>query len=1444
MTAKTLDVFEDLDLNSNAAIEASAGTGKTYTIGSLVIRYILGDISDSVKFPKKYRQNKFLDIKNLLIVTFTKAAAADLKRKILERIIQTRELFELFLLSENYESLEKSAEPFVKQLAKRYKNDDGKPKNNLLREAIKLLKNAERDIDLAAISTIHSFCQKILKISAFESKLMFRFDFLDSSSQISKTKLCDALRKMFYESGDSLSEENKLLNAKIFNDLFGRDRNQVKNFLKLVNDLYTEQSGTVSALSNGTTANHSEYLLNYYNYQKLVEDTFEVLNSKALLGNEIAPDDISKFDDKLNYLLQLVKPKNLKGTKNDWHEYSDKFNDKTYPDDNFTNQFGNTKKGFKCYYNVNNRSKKENFFAFTNRAVRDIETTNGMDKSFIEFFDFRAILAKIVELISLGSHSASYWILNLAKDVVDSLKEWKSQNNLLSFDDLIIKLKEALDEDKPNNKVSATLLKNRIRELYPVAFIDEFQDTDENQWKLFSSIYDEQSKVDGCNIYIIGDPKQAIYRFRNADIYTYFNAKKSVSNVQNLAINFRSTPQVVDSVNKLFMANLDDPGKSFGAEREITFSKVDSKDKDKQICRNVDNKVLPPVSFTAVLNGSKKNLISKALAKACSEQIKRFTSEYSFCTKKSIDSNIDSSQDHKRIRYGDCAVLVQDRNESNLVRKALQRLNIKSIYLSDDSKVYSSRKVTSFMKKFMAAVINNSDYGAIKRLLLDPLNCLPLQYIDKVFSNAKLFSELSSVLSECLIYWKKNNFVRALYTYAFSKKIWEGADLFLRLSLTDKGERDVTDLCHMAECLQCEMRSSSSVFDLYQKFDDLIESASQNKIDDESIKARLSASGEYVRIVTMHKSKGLEYPVVLMPFVLLWGAKASAKGKDKDKYKVRSVVVHEDSDAESGVKKRKRYVMGIEKTKQEQKILEQADSEDQKELSRLLYVAVTRATHHNWYGICSVDAKESQDKSVLGSVFCHQYDCSMKDQIDEKCSTLAQELLTIDTNTVDTKGKTDTVLLAWNAYLDRLGKDNFCEFELKDAEDMLSNSNDLYDSENQNDSLFDVSTFNGKIDRDWGITSFSKLNKLSSDVASKRSMESEQNNLENNEDHADDYEGAPAEDEPNDPDEFSRFSFPRGPKPGDFLHNLMEQLKFSAEDENFKEKGFSAAANRSERISWYKNESSCNGNSLQDAVEEVAQKSFFAGSKTLKKWIEHDKGLPKLAEWFSDIVNTPIPIGKESDGKCVRLSDINDKERLSEVNFSFSIGPIQAEQINILLNNVSEKKQWVNLNGKALDFPKIQGYLTGFIDLLFRHNGKFYLVDYKSNILHKEFKDFNAANSFCRENMEKEIVEHRYDFQYAVYCVAIYRYLKSRHRGPDEFSFSKVFGGIAYLFLRGMRDVDENALPKSSHEIGLSDIDVPGVFDVRLPSGWGGDDDAFIKSLNAIFEKSSALGEE
>ena len=195
--------IEDVDLERSAVLEASAGTGKTYSLTGMVVRLLIGHKC----IP--------LDIENILLVTFTDAAASDLRRKVLEKIQSVRETFELALLLEsdnlsNVVNLDDFACTLLESLF------DGKKKNftseikSNLNKWINLLKIAENKIDKASISTIHSFCQNMLKRNAFESGVLFKNKFVDDENDIIHQALFKEIRKEFYRS-DLNSFEREIL---------------------------------------------------------------------------------------------------------------------------------------------------------------------------------------------------------------------------------------------------------------------------------------------------------------------------------------------------------------------------------------------------------------------------------------------------------------------------------------------------------------------------------------------------------------------------------------------------------------------------------------------------------------------------------------------------------------------------------------------------------------------------------------------------------------------------------------------------------------------------------------------------------------------------------------------------------------------------------------------------------------------------------------------------------------------------------------------------------------------------------------------------------------------------------------------------------------------------------------------------------------------------------
>ena len=229
---------------------------------------------------------------------------------------------------------------------------------------------------------------------------------------------------------------------------------------------------------------------------------------------------------------------------------------------------------------------------------------------------------------------------------------------------------------------------------------------------------------------------------------------------------------------------------------------------------------------------------------------------------------------------------------------------------------------------------------------------------------------------------------------------------------------------------------------------------------------------------------------------------------------------------------------------------------------------------------------------------------------------------------------------------------------------------------------------------------------------------------------------------------FTPFSFPRGAKHGSFMHLLFELIDFQSRD--------------SARLS--------------AIIEEQLNKHLY---DNVEVWA------PVLTKWFEQILTFPLHDN-------LSLSDLTPASKKVEMQFFIDMKPLQAYKVNKLL------KQYDPLSARAgdLQFQSVQGYLKGFIDLTFEFEGKYYVLDYKSNYLGDELSDYNQIN------IENMMTEHRYDFQYQLYTLALHRLLRSRL--PD-YDYEQHIGGVFYTFIRGMQDDSTCGIYRHKPDFALID---------------------------------------
>ena len=772
-----------LPLNQISLIEASAGTGKTYTIGSLYLRLLL-----------KAGENNFsrpLNVEEILVVTFTEMATEELKKKIRERITDAINKLTAFAKTQD-----KSA----------FKNDEFLTAlcDNLdIFEAIHRLKLAEQNMDLAAIYTIHGFCRRMLMQYAFHSGIHFNLELIKDQSDLLVRFANEFWREHFYpldfESANFIATELvspakvlSLLKADLGKDLQVEIEN--KQALSVPIQIFLPQylGGYQKALNE---------LKAFW-----LESADEIL---AIITNELEkdyPKDQLKSLNRKKYQVKRL---------GDWI--------------NKINQWSNNPRDYQI-----NTTLKDYFLQSSIEKNCEESTDKNKDKKPATPFysPIFAELEKRVNALMTPDLLSKLTLYHYRQGLQQKLLDYKLNHQEKSFDDLLRLLCEALQDAQGDE------LAEMIRFQYPFAMIDEFQDTDSQQYAIFSKIYrDNPEKNTG--FIMIGDPKQAIYRFRGADIFTYLKASDEAQSRFELTKNYRSEKHLVDGVNALF----DFPQSPF-IYQNIKFTAVDSRDDHLRFYLN--GKAEPAYRF--YLTESDK--VNKTeMAKICAISIQHWLK--SAAENQAVFQNEDT---RKTLQAANIAVLVRDKNEAALVKNELQKLGIASVYLSDQNSVFDSNvaKELAWVLKACLNVAERPILNAIATALFG-LNAADIHQIQQNEADWQRWADSFAQYQQT---WQRQGILAMLHQILLEQGISE------RLLSQATGERDLTDFLHLAEILQQAATLHESESALLSWFEKQIQGEGRQEAQ-----IRLESERQLVKIVTIHKSKGLEYDLVWLPFL-------------------------------------------------------------------------------------------------------------------------------------------------------------------------------------------------------------------------------------------------------------------------------------------------------------------------------------------------------------------------------------------------------------------------------------------------------------------------------------------------------------------------------------------------------------------------------------------------
>ncbi len=843
-----------------------------------------------------------------------------------------------------------------------------------------------------------------------------------------------------------------------------------------------------------------------------------------------------------------------------------------------------------------------------------------------------------------------HYLLKLRQELLlycnQELPRRKRRLQVQSYDDLLLNLQAALADPRQG----APLAEN-VRQRFAAALIDEFQDTDPTQYGIFQAIYRDT----GQPVFLVGDPKQAIYSFRGADIFAYLRARQQAGKAHTLVTNWRSDPGLIQAVNALFSHR----PQPFLLE-QIPFQPVAAAAKERPYLVTGDD-APAPLHFWFVNRREddkpqNKTDINPRLAQAVAGRITTLLT----LARQGEAYLVEGSQ-RRPLSGGDIAVLVRDHYQARLVRKALLDLGVPSVQHSQDS-VFKSWEAQE-LEWVLRAIATPQKEALVRAALLTDLCGVSADALQQLMQQERDWEEILSEFNDYHECWRDQGFIQMF------RLLLKRRDSYRRLLSFRDGERRLTNVLHLAELLQSAAMSERLAITGLLKW--LAEQRQAEVIEDEARQLRLESDAELVKIVTIHKSKGLEYPIVFCPFL----------GQGKLRSASEETIVFHDPDNEF------QAVLDLGSERQNER-RPHALREELAEDLRLAYVALTRAKYR-----CYVvwGAIRDAEQSALAWLLYHP-----------PVSDPNKNPIEANQDYVSTLMKGTGLL----ADLLELASESAGAIQVSDLprEPVAPYRPDTSQPELQ------ARQFIGQVRAGRRFTSFTAL-------------------YERRESELPDYDAEPERGR-DETEERSIFTFPRGARTGRCLHAILEAIDFTWTSE-----------------------------AITQTVADQLRRFGFE-----EDWTD------VISLTVEQVLHTPLDAGER-----LKLATIDRARRLDEMDFLYPFERFEIERLKELLRTYGDGPRELL---EALDFRLLQGFMRGFIDLIFEHQGKFYLADYKSNWLGPTLEDYRP------EKLSVAMTAGSYYLQYLIYTVALHRYL--RWRLPD-YDYERRFGGVRYLFLRGMR---------------------------------------------------------
>jgi exodeoxyribonuclease V beta subunit len=1153
-------MVEPLDLTSMGLsgthlIEASAGTGKTYTIASLFLRLLL---------------EQRMPVESILVVTYTVPATDELKTRIRDKVRQARDAF----------ARGASDDLFIAWLLEKMRNRE---------QALGILDDALARFDETAISTIHGFCQRMLKELAFETNSPFETELVTDQADMIACVADDFYRMRITAAGvpefiafcrgRKVSPEwfmglarQKNLASEIIPKPAGPGRSDA------LEPLLAAYQQAFSALAEAWPTARGEVERLICDVDTINQSTHKISRIPGYL------EDMDRYLAMGSVLLPVAG----------------------------------------C------------LAKFTQAAIKKA-TKKGATRPEHPVFALCGALQEEGDALSAAMEDELTALkVEFLAFLDTALARRKEKQGLVHYDDLLLRMHQAL------RSRGGDALAIAVRSRFKAALIDEFQDTDPLQYEIFTRCFA------GSCLFFIGDPKQAIYSFRGADVFTYARAAHSVEEADKhtLIHNWRSDPGLIEAVNAVF-AKVEYP---FVFDW-IRFETAEPAPKtDRKTLAGVDE---GPLQVWFLDPGEATELTveqaGRAVCRAASCEISRLLNRA---------AGGEVKLGSEKLKPSDMAVLVRTNTQARMVRDSLHAALIPCVLYSDENVFLSGEAFE--MEVLLAALAEPYREGLVRTALMTRIFALDAAAIDALSEDEAAWESWIEQFRDYHELWARFGFTPMI------RRLLDGQRVRERLLGMDAGERALTNVLHISELLGKAEAAEKLGMQGLRKW--LSERRDPAVPGSDEYQLRLESDDDAVRVMTVHKSKGLEFPIVFCPFA--WGAVKVDRGE--------GVLFHDDAHA---------AVLDMGSPEQEDHRIK-AIEETLAENVRLLYVALTRAKNRCYVAWGKVKGAESSAMAHL-----------MKGVDEADLRRGLEEFLVAST------GHTRVLDIP------RDQPEPLARLDLSSEEPAAR-------------------VFPGTIDRTWGIASYTAfiqgLHK-GSEVADRDTLwQGVRNGSEDKGERAKDI-----------------FSFPKGARAGTLLHEVFEKIDFTAGDD-----------------------------AILAVVEETLHSHGFD-----RTWAETVTGMVRRV--------LSVDLGGTS------LEQVTKTERLTELEFLFPLKPLTP---SILEQTITDCMPSMKVpfplagegQGEGIQFPihtphftfdPVKGFLRGFMDLVFMHKGKYYLIDWKSNHLGGSVEDYG------QKALLESMIRDNYILQYHLYTVALHQYLRCRQ---DGYSYDKHFGGVFYVYLRGV----------------------------------------------------------